>query len=73
MLTESQAIEIAKKEFAEQGHAASDYDIKVDTYYADHGQWIVWFDKKGPFRIPGGKQAVRVHKETGCSVFMPGE
>lgn len=73
MLTQDQAIETAKEEFARQGYLASDYDITIQVYYADEQQWIVWFDKKGPFRIPGGKHAVVVHKITGQSVFMPGE
>ncbi len=73
MVTKDKAIETAKKEFTKQGRFVSDYDVSVETYYADEKQWIIWFDKKGTFRIPGGKHAVLVHKTTGQSVFMPGE
>jgi hypothetical protein len=45
----------------------------VETYHADEKKWIVWFDKTGPFPIPGGKHAVVVHKSTGATVYMPGE
>lgn len=73
MITQEQAIELAKEQFNKHGHSASDYDISIETYYADEKQWIIWFDKKGPYPIPGGKHAVLVHKTTGQSIFMPGE
>ena len=73
MLTEDQAIETAKKEFTKHGRLVSDYDVAIETYHADEKQWIVWFDRKGPFPIPGGKHAVLVDKTTGQSVFLPGE
>jgi hypothetical protein len=73
MLTQDQAVEIAKIEFQKHGRSPSDYLVTVETYHADRNQWIVWFDKAGPFRTPGGKHAVVVHKTTGKAVFMPGE
>jgi hypothetical protein len=73
MLTQDQAIEIAKNEFARHGRLVSDYAVTIETYHADDKQWIVWFDKIGPFPIPGGKHAVLVDKMTGHAVFMPGE
>ncbi len=73
MLTQNQAVEVAKKEFSKHGHQVSDHDITAETYPADEKQWIVWFDKKGPFPIPGGKHAVLVDKTTGHADFMPGE
>lgn len=73
MVTRDQALEIASKEFIKYGYLVSDYDISIEPYHADENQWIVWFDKKGPFRIPGGKHAVLVHKTTGQSDFLPGE
>jgi hypothetical protein len=73
MLTLDQAVEVAKKEFSKHGRQVSDYDITAETYRADEKQWIVWFDLKGPFRTPGGKHAVLVHKTTGHAVYMPGE
>lgn len=73
MLTQEQAIEIAKTEFSKHGRLASDYATTIETYYADDQQWIVWFDEIGPFPVPGGKHFVLVGKATGVSVFMPGE
>lgn len=73
MLNQEEAVEVAKREFAKHGYLVSDYNISAEVYGADHEQWIVWFDKKGPFPIPGGKHAVLVHKSTGHAVFMPGE
>jgi hypothetical protein len=73
MIAQEQAIEIAKEEFNKQGRSASDYEISIEIYYADEKQWIIWFDKKGLYPIPGGKHAVLVHKATGQSIFMPGQ
>ncbi|WP_089729128.1 hypothetical protein [Candidatus Thiosymbion oneisti] len=73
MLTQDQAIEMAKKEFTKHGYLVSDYEVAIETNPADEKQWIVWFDKKGPFQIPGGKHAILVDKITGQPVFMPGE
>jgi hypothetical protein len=73
MITKDQAMEIARKEFSKHGHTVSDYDVTVETYYADERQWMVWFEKKGPFPIPGGSHAVLVHRTTGQPSFMPGE
>jgi hypothetical protein len=73
MVTQDQAVEIAKAEFEKHGRSAAEYTITVETYRADNDQWIVWFDRAAPFRAPGGKHAVLVHKTTGRAVFMPGE
>lgn len=73
MITEDQAIEIAKKEFEKHGRVAADHVITIKTYYDDDNQWIVWFDKKGPFPVPGGKSAVLVDKTTGQTIFRPGQ
>jgi hypothetical protein len=73
MLSQQEAIEVAKKVFADQGNDVADYDVNVETYHRDEQKWIVWFNKSGPFPIPGGKHAVVVHKSTGATVFMPGE
>jgi hypothetical protein len=73
MLTERQVIEIAKTEFEKHGRSASTYGVTVEPYHANETQWIVWFDKLGPFPIPGGKEAVLVNKVTGETTFMPGE
>jgi hypothetical protein len=73
MLSQDEAVEVAKKEFVNQGRDAAEYDVKIETYHADDKQWIVWFDKAGPYRVPGGKHAVLVDKSTGATVFMKGQ
>lgn len=73
MLTAEEATEVAKAEFTHTGRRVSDYTITVETYHADRMEWIVWFAQKGPFPMPGGTHAVRVHKSTGRALFMPGE
>jgi hypothetical protein len=73
MVTRDQAIEAAKRELTKHGHAVSDYDITVDPENPTEDYWMIWFDKKGPFPVPGGKHGVRVNKSTGHVEFMPGE
>ena len=73
MVTQEQAVEIAKAEFEKHGESAADYTVTIETYRADNDQWIVWFDRATPFPPPGSKHAVLVHKTTGRTVFMPGE
>jgi hypothetical protein len=73
MITEEQAVAIAEQEFAKHGHAVSDYNVTIEPHYADPMQWTVWFGRKGPFPIPGGKSAVNVNKVDGHAVYMPGE
>ena len=69
--TEAKALELAKAEFAKTGRKVDDYRVTIKT---DSGQgWIVWFDEKGPYSIPGGRHAVRIEQATGKAVFMPGE
>ncbi len=73
MVTQEQAIEIAKKELVRHGYAALDYDTSVDSETSGGQYWMIWFDKKGPFPIPGGRHIVRVNKATGHPDFMRGE
>jgi hypothetical protein len=73
MVTRDQAIEIAETEMAKHGRAASDYEITVDPENASGDYWMVWFEKKGPYRIPGGRHAVRVSKSTGHAEYLPGQ
>ena len=73
MITQDQAVEIAKQEAARNGLKVSDYDITVDKDTAGAPYWMVWFDRKGPFRVPGGKHLVRVTKSGGQAEFMRGE
>lgn len=73
MVTRDQAIEIAKIELTKHGRAVSDYGISVEPEDTSGDYWMIWFDRKGPFPVPGGKHAVRVNKITGHAEFMPGE
>jgi len=73
MLTEAQAVTAAEAEFAKSGRVASDYTITLEPDPEDSAAWIVWFNRKGPFPVPGGKHAVLVDKTTGHAVFMPGQ
>ena len=72
MITESRALALAKKQFVKNGFDVTDYLVSVET--DGNGQkWIVWFDRKGKYSVPGGKHAVTVEKATGKVIFMPGE
>jgi hypothetical protein len=73
MVTQDQAIEIAKQELTKNGLTVSEYDITVGKDLPGATHWMIWFDRKGPFRAPGGKHAVRVQKNTGQAEFMRGE
>ena len=73
MVTQPQAIEIAKKEFEKHGRAVSDYDMTVTHDDPSRTYWLICFEKKGPFHVPGGRHCVRVDKPTGASTFMQGE
>jgi hypothetical protein len=72
MVTESKALELAKAEFLKTGRKLDDYNVTWETD-SSGGKWIVWFDKKGRYALPGGKHAVTVEKATGKLVFMPGQ
>lgn len=73
METRDHAIEIAEAEMAKHGRSASDYEITVDPESANGDYWLVWFEKKGAFRIPGGRHGVRVSKSTGHAEYLPGQ
>jgi hypothetical protein len=73
MLTKERAVAVATQEFVKHGRSASDYNVTIEPYHADSTQWMVWFDRKGPFPLPGGKHGVLVDKSTGHAVFLPGE
>src|SRR5579862_5414899 len=45
MVTQDQALEIAKAEFARHGKAVSDYDISVDRDEASRTFWMICFEK----------------------------
>jgi hypothetical protein len=73
MITEERAAEIARDEMTRQGRTVSDYDMTTVPGDADQPFRLFWFEKKGPFRIPGGRHCVRVDKATGAATFMQGE
>lgn len=73
MVTQDQAVEIAKKELAKHGHSVAEYALTVDPDNARATEWVIWFEKKGAFPIPGGRHAVFVNKDTGKPRFMVGE
>ena len=73
MITETQAVELAKAAFTKAGHQVSDYDVSAERDDAVEDRWLVWFELKGPFRIPGGRHHVRVDGKTGQAVFMAGQ
>ena len=73
MVTREQAIEIASHELVRHDYSPSDYDISVDPGDAGGDYWLVWFEMKGAFPVPGGRHGVRVNKISGEAQFMAGE
>ena len=72
-LTESKALELAKREFVRQeGRTLEDYHVRMH-YDAPEKHWIVWFDRKGTNLIPGQTHAVIISSETGLATFVQGE
>ena len=71
-ITESKAIELAKKEAARNGCKVEDYRISAvnDT---NKETWTVYFKLKAQFPPPGSDHIVTVERKTGSAVFMPGE
>ena len=73
VITESRALELAKREFVQQGGSKlEDYHMRVQ-YDAQEKHWVVWFDRKGTNLIPGQTHAVFVSRETGNVTFVQGE
>lgn len=72
VLTEAQALELAKQEFIKTGRRVEDYGVSSEREDREQ-KWIVWFDLRGNYPPPGSKHAVTVEDETGRVVFMPGE
>jgi hypothetical protein len=69
----AEAIELANKEFVRQGNDLEKFDVSADPRLSEDRYWIVWYDRKGPFRVPGGKHLVRVDTVTGQSTFLKGQ
>jgi len=72
VLTESQAIELAKQEFEKTGRRVEDYRITAASSTKED-EWIVWFDRNVQYPPPGSTHGVRVDKKTGRAVFMLGK
>lgn len=72
MLTESQAVELAKREFQKTGRSVENYRVTVESDTNEH-KWIVWFDLNAKYPPPGSRHLVSIEKNTGRVVFMPGE
>jgi len=73
MIDKEKALEIAQKELEKFRQSASNYEASIEPYAADPKKWIIWFEWKSEFPIPGGRNAVVVDRETGESLFMQGE
>lgn len=72
MITESKAVEVAKKEFARTGRRVEDYRVSVETDSTGR-KWLIWFERKGDYAPVGGKHFLTVEKFGGKAIFMPGE
>jgi hypothetical protein len=72
MLTEAQAVALAKQELLKTGRKVEDYRVSSERDNRK-GKWIVWFDLKRDYPPPGSKHSVTVEDETGQAVFMLGE
>ena len=72
VVTESEALGLAKAEFLKTGLHLNEYQISVETDSTGR-RWLVWFDKNGSYLMPGGKHMVTVEKATGKAAFMLGE
>ncbi len=72
MISQSEAVELAKKELAQAGCRVDDYSMVSVRADDAKRRWVVYFEAKGPPR-PGGHCLVWVNKEGGQAKFMPGE
>jgi hypothetical protein len=73
MVTQEQALVIARQEMERHGRRAEDYTESLDTETGPGDSWLVWFEAKGPYQTPGGKHGVRINKQTGKAEYLPGE
>ncbi len=73
MVSREQALTIAHQAHQERGFAPNDYNVELSDADSSESHWLVWFDRKGEFPVPGGKHAVQVDKTTGQALFLPGE
>ena len=71
MITESKALELAKKEFVRNGLRLEDYRVSVKTNSSGQN-WIIWFDRKGEYSVPGGSMQLRLKKPQARSFLCLG-
>jgi hypothetical protein len=69
----AEAIELANKEFVRNGNELEKFNVSVDLLPSENRYWMIWYDRKGPFAVPGGKHLVRVDAMTGEATFLKGE
>ena len=67
------ALAMANQEVVRNNMNPADFDIALDAAMSQGEYWMIWYDRKGQFRAPGGKHAVRINKATGEAVFMKGQ
>ncbi len=72
MITKSKAEELAIAEFERNGIRQEDYVVSVAADNTGK-KWLVSFEKKGKYPLPGEKHLVTVEKDGGKAVFMRGE
>jgi hypothetical protein len=72
VLTEAQAIELAKQEFVKTGRRVEEYQLSAERDEAKR-KWMVWFQLKSTFPPPGTTHAVAIEDKTRRAIFMPGE
>ena len=64
---------MANQEFIKNRMDPAEFNIALDAGMSRGSYWMIWYDRKGEFRAPGGKHAVRISKDTGEAVFMKGQ
>lgn len=72
MITKSKSEELAIVEFEKNGMRQKDYVVSIAADNTGN-KWLVSFEKKGKYPLPGEKHLVTVEKDGGKAVFMRGE
>ena len=72
MITKSKAEELAIAEFERNGMRQENYVVLVAADNTGN-KWLVSFEKKGKYPLPGEKHLVTVEKDGGKAIFMRGE
>lgn len=72
VVTESKAMEIARREFARSGRDVRNYNVTA-AEDADGRTWTFYFHLKTQYPPPGSDHFVTVDRVTGRALFMPGE